>query len=262
LHAYLIFVVLMQGGNQLCQIACDTSISIRQLKAKVEVEGGLKSAALAIYLPEVAQPLGQNATLADCGLPSMLIALTLHKIVIADMLRVSPGQLTDAQLSQACSTDESKAGDLVDLAGCAALRDTSCLVGLQQMQELNISGCTGIDATAVASVIAKNRTLSALIFGDGMDEPATLEVGMIEADFSNKNLGVGGAIIMSAWITHKDMAALSVLNLASNNLGQLVLPQGWTKGYKLYGWTGQQSSSGLSDMPRPTLGVFASLDRF
>jgi hypothetical protein len=29
-----------------------------------------------------------------------------------------------------------------------------------------------------------------------------------------------------------------------------------------YGWTGQQSSSGFSDMPRPTLGVFASLDRF
>jgi hypothetical protein len=52
----------------------------------VEVEGGLKAAALAIYLPEVAQPLGQNATLADCGLPSgVLIALTLHKISIADM---------------------------------------------------------------------------------------------------------------------------------------------------------------------------------
>jgi hypothetical protein len=47
------------------------------------------------------------------------------------------------------------------------------------------------DATAVATVVAKNRTLSALIFGDGMGEPATLEVGMTEADFSNKNLGMG-----------------------------------------------------------------------
>ena len=74
----------MQGGDKLCQIACDTSISIRQLKAKVEVESGLKAAALAIYLPEVAQPLGQNVTLADCGLPSILIALTLHKIIIAE----------------------------------------------------------------------------------------------------------------------------------------------------------------------------------
>jgi hypothetical protein len=119
----------------------------------VQVEGGLKAATLAIYLPEVAQPLGQNVTLADCGLPSVLIALTLHKITIADMLHVSPGELTDAQLAQACSTDEVKAGDLVDLAGCAAIQDTSCLVGLEQMQELNISGCTGIDATAVANVV-------------------------------------------------------------------------------------------------------------
>jgi hypothetical protein len=95
----------MQGGDQLCQIACETPISIRQqLKAKVEIESGLKAAALAIYLPEVAQPLGQNVTLADCGLPSVLITLTLHKIVIADMLGVSPSQLADAQLAQACST--------------------------------------------------------------------------------------------------------------------------------------------------------------
>ena len=35
-------------------------------------------------------------------------------------------------------------------------------------------------------------------------EPATLEVGMTEANFSNKNLGAGGAFIISAWITHKD----------------------------------------------------------
>ena len=134
------------------------------------------------------------------------------------MLHVSPGELTDAQLAQACSTDEGKAGDLVDLAGCAAIRDTSCLVGLEQIQELNISGCTGIDATTVANVVAKNRTLSALIFGDGMGEPATLEVGMTEADFSNKNLGIRGAIIISAWIIHRDKGAMASLGLASNGL--------------------------------------------
>jgi hypothetical protein len=84
------------------------------------------------------------------------------------------------------------------------------------MQELNISGCTGIDATAVATVVAKNRTLSALIFGDGMDEPASLEVGMTEADFSNKYLGVGGAIIISAWLTHKDTGAMTSLHVGMN----------------------------------------------
>ena len=29
----------------------------------------------------------------------------------------------------------------------------------------------------------------------------------------------------------------------------------------MYGWTGHKSSSGFSDIARPTLGVFASLDR-
>jgi hypothetical protein len=42
-----------------------------------------------------------------------------------------------------------------------------------------------------------------------MDEPATLEMGMAEADFRNKSLGVGDAIIISAWITHKDKGAMS-----------------------------------------------------
>jgi hypothetical protein len=49
--------------------------------------------------------------------------------------------------------------------------------------------------------------------------PATLEVGMTEADFRNKDLGVGGAIIISAWLIHKDMGAMTSLNLASNMIG-------------------------------------------
>jgi hypothetical protein len=62
--------------------AATRSISIRQLKAKAkaEVGAGLKAAALAIYLPEVPQPLGQNITPAACGLPSVLHTPILHKI--------------------------------------------------------------------------------------------------------------------------------------------------------------------------------------
>jgi hypothetical protein len=57
-----------------------------------------------------------------------------------------------------------------------------------------------------------------------MGEPATLEVGMTEADLSNKNLGIRGAIIISAWITHKDKGALSSLNLANNIIGRFSCP--------------------------------------
>jgi hypothetical protein len=41
---------------------------------------------------------------------------------------------------------------------------------------------------------------------------------MTEADFSNKNLGMGGAIIISAWITHKDKGAMTRLVLSNNQL--------------------------------------------
>jgi hypothetical protein len=114
-------------------------------------------------------------------------------------------QLTDVQLAQVCKTDEAKAGDIVGLAGCATIRDTSCLILLEQMQESDIFGCTGIDAMAVAKVVAANRTLSKLIFGgkqhDQYDpEPVILEVGMTEVHFGDKNLGLGGGIIISAWI--------------------------------------------------------------
>jgi hypothetical protein len=54
---------------------------------------------------------------------------------------------------------------------------------------------------------------------------------MTEADFRSKHLGVGGAIIISAWISHKDNGAMTVLNLANNQLGKLVLPDGWSEKY-------------------------------
>jgi hypothetical protein len=50
-----------------------------------------------------------------------------------------------------------------------------------------------------------------------------------ELDFSGQNLGAGDAVLIANDIS--DMGALSVLNLASNNLGALVLPEGWTKNY-------------------------------
>jgi hypothetical protein len=133
---------------------CTPSVSILQLKAKVEVEAGLKAATLSIYMPEVERPLGECATLEGCGMPPKLYALKLHKLDIAALVGVAPGELTDTQLVEACSTDEGKAGDIVSLRGCTQLRDMSCLIWLEQMQELDLSGCDDIGAAAsVAKLI-------------------------------------------------------------------------------------------------------------
>jgi hypothetical protein len=77
-----------------------------------------------------------------------------------------------------------------------------------------------------------------------------MEISMISADLSAKQLGPSGASVLAAflpkctyvpclyplWIlqsdipnTLSDIRALMSLNLANNNLGELVLPKGWTK---------------------------------
>jgi hypothetical protein len=108
--------------------------------------------------------------------------------------------------------------NLVSLCGIADDATEADLSGL---------GMDADDAAILASELPDKGALSKFIFGgdryrkDGQwvyPEPATFEVGMAEADFSNKNLGTGGAIIISAWLMHKDKGAMTSLNLASNQL--------------------------------------------
>ena len=42
-------------------------------------------------------------------------------------------------------------------------------------------------------------------------KPVTVELGMTKADFSGKVLGVSGAIILGAWLQHKDNGAISTV---------------------------------------------------
>jgi hypothetical protein len=86
-------------------------------------------------------------------------------------------------------------------------------------------------AEELAVGIKDNRGLSKLICGGDQywdsskgqnvtPEPAALEVGMSDADFSYKNLGAGGAIVLSAWLTHKDAGALTKLDISNSNIQQ------------------------------------------
>jgi hypothetical protein len=98
---------------------------------------------------------------------------------------------------------------------------------------------------AVGDAISDMGALSKLIFGgsdkyigDGQmcyntPEPATLELGMTEVDLSNKGLQTAGAIIIAAWISHRDKGVLSVLSLKSNAL--LNIESGKTLAHALKG---------------------------
>jgi hypothetical protein len=82
--------VLGSHFDQFCQITCSSSTSIFQLKAKVEAEAGLPASSSSDpeHLPARSQPAAGAACHTQCGLPSKLYALILHKIVISEMLGV------------------------------------------------------------------------------------------------------------------------------------------------------------------------------
>jgi hypothetical protein len=80
----------------------------------------------------------------------------------------------------------------------------------------------GVDqAKALASILKEHPTLKSLCGNSGEET---------ELDMSGKGMDAGDVIMLAAEIV--DNGALSVLNLASNNLGKLVLPDGWSARYK------------------------------
>ena len=103
--------------------------------------------------------------------------------------------------------------------------------------ELDVSGQNlGVEgALVIRRYLENNGALEKLIFGgekvnfwdSEAPEPAVLEVGMTEADLSNKNLREGGAIIVGAWISHKDNGALTSLDISDNLLGGYFMDSDW-----------------------------------
>jgi hypothetical protein len=95
--------------------------------------------------------------------------------------------------------------------------------------ELNLAknGMDVEDMKILAAAISDMGALSKLIFGGDRyskgqgwiyPKPATLEAGMTEAEFSNNNIEAGGAIIISAWLTHKDNGTLTKFDVSGNSL--------------------------------------------
>ena len=84
------------------------------------------------------------------------------------------------------------------------------LKGNKVMQELNISGnylgynsdynsnMSGV--IAVSYAIPTMGAMAKFTFSGNEGPPVTMEASMVEADFSNKKLGVPGAIVLAAFL--------------------------------------------------------------
>jgi hypothetical protein len=78
-------------------------------------------------------------------------------------------------------------------------------------------------AKVLANILEEHPTLNSLC-GNSGDE--------MELDISGKKIGAEGAIMLVPEIIGN--GALTSLNLANNNLGELVLPEGWATDFKDY----------------------------
>ena len=120
---------------------------------KVEVATGLKMETFTLYLLSSEKPLGANEALAAAsGEPSELHLLVLQKVELAAVAGVPAAQLTDEQLAQACSSPEAQ-GEIIALNGCSQISDMSCLAQLEQMQALDVTGCSSMDVSTLASAV-------------------------------------------------------------------------------------------------------------
>ena len=98
-------------------------------------------------MPSAEKPLGESQTVGACSMPTELYAIVLQRVVIADAAGVPASELTDRQLESACSSPDGK--DIVVLRGCERVHKMNCLIKMEQMQVLDISGCIGMDAATV-----------------------------------------------------------------------------------------------------------------
>jgi hypothetical protein len=251
----------MQGGNELCRIeGFDRGKAVSELKVSIEAEAGL--ALMRLINPESHVELQDHLTLKDAGMPSehalaegviQLYAQKLKKVVVADELQIAQhravrGEVTDSELAVFCDSIRDDPPDILVFGGCRGITNLSCLVQLSTISHLDISGCNlgakgGFhladvikDMGALLVLSLKDNKLATKEGGKALAQALASNSTLKELDVSSNTWkengnprGDGPGFVQELAVGIKDNGALTSLNLANSNLGQLVLPVGWTK---------------------------------
>jgi hypothetical protein len=183
---------VLQGGNELCRIqGFDRGKAISELKVSIEAEAGLVPALTRLINPESLVELQDYLMLEDAGMPS-------EQALAEGVIQLYAQTLQKVVVADELQIAPGEVTDTKLAVLCDSIRDDPPDV-------LVLCGCHRVTNI---SCLVHLSTISLL-------------------DISTCNLGAEGGLHLAGVI--KDMGALSVLNLASNNLGELVLPEGWTR---------------------------------
>jgi hypothetical protein len=181
---------MLQGGSELCRIeGFDCGKDVAELKVSIEAKAGIVSALTRLINPESQVELQDHLTLEDMGMPS-------KQALTAGVIQLCTQKLKKVVVADELQIEPEEVTDSKLAALCDSIRD----------DPTDIMVLCGSQLITDISCLAQLSTISHL-------------------DISSCDLGAQGGFHLAGVI--KDMSAISSLNLANNNIGQLVLPEGW-----------------------------------
>jgi hypothetical protein len=209
---------VLQGGSELCRIeGFDRGKTVSELKVSIEAEVGLVPALTRLINPESHVELQNRLTLEDAGM------LSKHALAEGAI------QLYAQTLKKIVVADE-----LQIAPGQVTDSELAVLCGSIKDDPPDILVLCGCRRVTNISYLMQLSTISHL-------------------DISSCDLGAKGGFHLAGVI--KDMGSLTSLNLASNGLGEMVLPEGWQQ-TGMTEWTHTNGSKAMAD-PRKPDGIIA-----
>ena len=138
---YRVSVLKFGSGDLLCELEDCGLLTVAELKRLVEAKTGLDPE-LTVLLHAEHGELKDGVRLTDLvGLPTTeLYAQTLMKVSVAQHLGIAPHEVTNDQFTKLCAALVSEPLAIMELRGCAQVRDFSGLIQLS-LSKLDISDC-------------------------------------------------------------------------------------------------------------------------
>jgi hypothetical protein len=117
---------------------------VAKLKQLVEEQTGRDAELMLLYYEHGV--MNDHDTLEASGIPNTteIYASYLMKVVVAEHVGIQAQEVTNSFLAGLCVELAEAPPDILDLNGCSAITNISCLSQFNTVSTLIISGCSGI----------------------------------------------------------------------------------------------------------------------
>ena len=139
-------------------LECNQATTFASIKTNVEAHTGMAADTLQLSLPD--QEVQDHQKLFGLQtFPLEIYAMPRKRVVVADGVQ-SGTQMTSIELQHFCANNpDAQTADILVLKNCTRVVEVhQALSALEQVQELDLSGCTGIRAESLGTLLASHRS--------------------------------------------------------------------------------------------------------